>query len=400
MKILFVATFTPDTNYTRDLSICFNKILKKGDRLYLCGPKNDPVLDSNEPKVDYVWRKGWKFFIDILVYVKKHNPDIIHLQHEFKTYGGLVSAVIFPLLLAVLRLLGYPIVVTSHGIVSPKQVDKKFLRFFNVKPSILSKYLVLGFFHYIYKSILIFSNKVTVHSPTLKKILASYYPPANDNVVAIDHGIREITNLKTKKIQKITKKFPLLKEKNIILIFGFFSPRKGYEQLIQAFFRVTADKTMDDWVLALVGDVKEEFYEYKKKIEKLIKKFKLGKKVLISGYVDNVEIDEFCRSAKIVLIPAVISFNTSGALSLALAYKKPLLVANVKPLADEISKNDFGLLYDKDGNKSLEKQLSKLMRNKKLYKKLTQKLEMSVGKRYWTKIAGDHYNLYQDLLDN
>jgi len=190
----------------------------------------------------------------------------------------------------------------------------------------------------------------------------------------------------------------LIKNKKIILIFGLFSPRKGYEFLIESFHKIVTKGKGDKWVLILVGDVKKEFVAYKKKIVKLIEDLDLENKVIISGFADGVEVDEFYRSSKVVVIPAIISFNTSGALSLALAYKKPLLVANVKPLADEIVTNDFGLLYETSGKQSLEKQLTKLIEDRKLYTSLTEKLETSVTKRYWSKIAKIHYALYTKLL--
>src|SRR6185437_11177185 len=98
------------------------------------------ILDKNLPKVQHIWRYGWKYFFDILAYVHKIKPDVVHLQHEFKTYGGLITALLFPILLFVLRLQGYPVVVTTHGVVSPKQVDFEFLDNFNVKPNTFMKY--------------------------------------------------------------------------------------------------------------------------------------------------------------------------------------------------------------------------------------------------------------------
>ena len=398
MKIVFVATYIPDTNYTRDLSVYFDKILKKGDKLYLCGPKNDRVLDNKKPKVNYVWRRGWKFFFDVLAYVKKKDPDVVHLQHEFKTYGGLISALLFPPLLLILRLLQYPVVVTIHGVVSPQQVDYQFLENFNVKPDKLRKFFVLGFFHYVYRSILLFSNKVTVHAPMLKEVFEKYYGACDGRVEVIDHGIREIKSRKHAKNLGIFKKFPLTENKHLIIIFGHFSPRKGYELLIEEFTKITNKKKYDNWMLVLVGDVQKEFFKYKRKIERLIKNNKLQKRILITGFVGARELDEFFRYAKIVTIPAIISFNTSGALSLALAYKKPMLVANVKPLADEVSRNNFGLLYTIGGKKALNIQLRELIENKKKYNSLVANLNRVVKKRYWTKIAKNHYELYDKLL--
>jgi len=398
MKIVFVAVFVPDTNYTRDLSVYFQKILKRNDTLYLCGRKGDKVLDNKLPKVNEIWRPGWKCFFDVIDYIDKVKPDVIHLQHEFKTYGGLLTALQFPFLLLLLRFKKYPVVVTMHGIVSPKQVDNEFLDNFNVKPNVISKYMVIGFFHYVYKLILLFSNRVTVHAPMLKEILSSYLPIANNKIVVIDHGIREIKNLNIKNRDKIIKQFPVVKGKDIILVFGHFSPRKGYEYLLETYKHVIEKKHLNNWLLALVGDVQPEFAYYWNKITQLIHEYKLDDKVLMTGFVKDAEIDEFYRNAAIVLIPAIVSFNTSGSLSLALAYQKPLLVADVKPLGQEVAENNFGLLYEKKGARSLEKQLEILMTNKKLYESLESHLKKSVQKRYWTTIAKEHYTLYQSLI--
>jgi glycosyltransferase involved in cell wall biosynthesis len=398
MKVVFIGTFTPETNYTRDLSVYFQKILQKGDTLYLCGTKGEDVKDAYSPKVKPVWKKNWRYIFDIVQYVQEVKPDVIHLQHEFKMFGGFATALTYPFLLATLRILGYPLVVTVHGVVAQKQVNREFLESFNVKPNALMKYVVIAFFSYVYISIIFLANKVTVHAPPLKKVLEGYSFMASKKVVVIDHGIREIHNLDSKQSSHIDKKFPMIKGKNLILIFGLFSPRKGYEYLIRTYDKVLREKHLNNWVLGLVGDVKDEFLPYKEKIVDLIQELGLEKKVLITGYIDGVEIDEFYRNAKIVVIPAIISFNTSGALSLSLAYKKPLITANVKPLADEVSSNNFGLLYDQTGPRSLEKQLGKLMSDKKLYNSLIKKLETSVTKRYWTKIAKEHYDLYKEVM--
>ncbi len=398
MKVIFVSTFIPETNYTRDLSVYFQKILTKKDKLYLCGCRTEKVLDNYVPKVDPVWRRNWRYIFDIVKYVGKIKPDVIHLQHEFKMFGHFGTALLYPIILTILRLSGYRVVVTIHGVVAKHQVDMDFLKSFNVKSNVFMKYVVLTFFSYIYISIIILANKVTVHAPALKKVLELYSPLAAKKVEVIDHGIREIVDLKGKRSKHIYEKFPLIKNKKIILIFGLFSPRKGYEFLIESFHKIVTKGKGDKWVLILVGDVKKEFVAYKKKIVKLIEDLDLENKVIISGFADGVEVDEFYRSSKVVVIPAIISFNTSGALSLALAYKKPLLVANVKPLADEIVTNDFGLLYETSGKQSLEKQLTKLIEDRKLYTSLTEKLETSVTKRYWSKIAKIHYALYTKLL--
>jgi glycosyltransferase involved in cell wall biosynthesis len=398
MKVVLVGTYTPDTNYNRDLSTYFVKVLKPNDKFYLCGYKGELVIDGKEPKVDKIWDRNLNYISQIYTYSLQKKADIVHISHEFKTFGGFFGAILFPLLLLLLKFKGIKTVVTIHGNVASNQVDYDFLKSFNVQPNFFTKIIIKLFFSYIYFSITSLSDYTTVHSPALKKVQEDYNPYVKNKIVVIEHGVRVIEDLNVSKNKYIYKEFPLLKGKKTILVFGLFSPRKGYEYLIRSYNNVITKLKDDGWIMVLCGDVKDEFMQYKKTVEKMVKDLKLDKKVLITGYVNAMELDEFYRSATIQIIPAIISFNTSGALSLALAYKKPLIVANVKPLATEVKENNFGLLYEKSGPNSLEKQLEKLMKSEKMYKSMLKNLEKSVAKRYWTKISKEHYDLYEKAL--
>lgn len=402
MKALFLANFLPDTNYTRDLSTAFYRVMQKGDVLYLCGRMHEPVSDGYEPGVDQVWKRGNLFFIRVLRYIQRKKPDIIHVQHEFKTYGGIMSAAILPVFILLLRFLGYPVVVTFHGIVSPKQLDKKFLEGFGVRYNVLTKYLVIAVFRYIYGSIGFLANAITVHTPFLRDILVSDYALKKETIHVIAHGVRKIPSAKDGMTNPlILRKYPALRNKHIITVFGYFSPRKGYEFLLQAFRTLlSADPSYGTWTLVLAGDVTPEYTYYKERIVQLIGRLRLRKNVVITGFVDKQDIDELYRMTNIVLIPAIYSFNTSGALSIALAYKKPIVVADVKPLADEIRQNKFGMLYDPSSTYSCVRQLRKIIDNKKLYASLLSSLDASVKLRYWTPVAKTHYRLYEKILYN
>lgn len=399
---MFIANFLPDTNYTRDLTVSLKRVVDSRDEIFLCGRKNEPVLDNYVPHVDEVWARGFFFFIPIFRYIRSKKPDIIHIQHEFKTYGGIGSAVVLPICIGLLRLFGYVIVVTFHGVVSPHQLDKNFLESFGVKYSWLMKWMVALVFRYIYTSISIFSNAITVHTSFLQSILVDAYGLRGDRIHVIAHGVREIEKVKiSTSSARILQKYPLLRKKNIITVFGYFSPRKGYEFLLNAFCALRRiDRSYDSWVLVLAGDVTSEYEYYKTRIVDQITKLKLQKNVLITGFVDKKDIDELYRLTRIVLIPAVYSFNTSGALSIALAYKKPILVADVKPLADEIRQNKFGFLYDSHDPSSCVKQLRKLIDNRSVYVEAERSLLRSVKYRYWSKIARAHYKLYRQLIYN
>ncbi len=402
MKVVFVANFLPDTNYTRDLSQGFIKVMKPRDELFLCGRKNEPVTDGKLPGVDLVWLKGSFSFIPIYLYILKKKPNLVHLQHEFKTYGGVISAALFPWLISLLRLTGFKVVVTIHTVVSKKQIDKSFLEGFGLKDNFLNSFLVKLFLISIYKLIVFFSNEVTVHTDLLKTRLVEEYAGNTTKIITIAHGIREISDRDSlPKNPNMFKQFPILKGKKIILSFGYFSPRKGYELLIDSLTRVFEDpKLKKEWVMVLAGDVMPEFVQYKNKIQKLIKKKKIENSVLITGFVDAEGVNELYRMAKICVITAVYSFNTSGVLSVVLAYGKPLLVADVKPLAQEVMDNNFGLLFDLQESSSFKGKLQKLIEDNDFYERTKKSLRKSASNRYWSIIAKKHYELYRHVLKN
>ncbi len=399
MKTVFVANFLPDTNYTRDLSQGFIQIMKKNDELYLCGRKNEPVLDGKMPEVDLVWKKGVFPYISIIKYIYSKKAQVVHVQHEFKTYGGILSAILFPWFILALRLLRLKVVITSHGIVSRKQLSKDFLEGFGLSYNLLNLFLVKSFLTYSYKLIIYFANCTTVHSPFLREILTNEYKCSPKKVVFVEHGIREIKDISLlPKNPKIYKKYPKLKNKNIILVFGYFSPRKGFEFLLEGFSDLIKSEKVDNWIMVFAGDVNKEFLPYKLKIDKLIKNKKLDKYTLITGFIDAVEVDEFYRLAKISVIPAAYSFNTSGALAMTLAYRKPLMVSNVKPISEEIRLNKFGLLYDLGGKNSFENQFKKMISDKKTYSLIKSTLDKETPRRFWKNIALEHYKLYSKIL--
>ncbi len=398
MRFIFIANFLPDSNYTRDLSQGFLQVMKKRDELYLCGRKNEPVLDGKTPKVDLVWNKGVLFFIPILIYVFKIKPNVIHFQHEFKTYGGIGSALIFPWLIGLLRLFGFKVFVTCHLIVSKNQINANFLESFGLANNILNKFLGKVFLFYVFRLIGIFSSAVTAHTEILRTRLVDEYKCDPKKVFTIAHGIRRIKDPdKLPKSMEVLRKHPVLKNKKLILIFGYFSPRKGYDYLIKEYKYFIENTKSKDFLLVLAGDVLPEFAYYKKKIEALIKTSKISKSVLITGFVNGDELDELYRLAKVCIIPAVFSYNSSGALAMTLAYKKPLIVADVKPISEEVKSNNIGLAFDISDHNSFATQLERILNDKKTIHSINKSLNNVTQERFWDVIAEKHYKLYQSI---
>lgn len=398
---VFVGYFSYATNYNRDLVTALREICPKSDELYLCGRIDEVVSDGKQPVVDKVWRKNWRYVFDILKYVDKRNPDIVYLHQEFKNYGGIITALLFPLLVFTLRLKGKVVVPTVHAVIAKEQIGRDFLTSFGLSDSVMSKIAARAFLNFSYFLIGNLSSAVTVHSPALQHILINQYHVSAKKVVIIESGVRDIPNPKHVPVSPtILNKFPQLKHRTILLIFGFFSPRKGFEVAIKAFSRFIAkEDRKNKYTLVLAGDVFKEYMHYKQKIERLISDEKAADNIVITGYVDGVEIDELFRLSKLVILPAVITFNISGALAFALAYRKPVLASGVGPLKPEVETNKIGLTYVSSSAKSCEKNLETILFTKSVYADALEHTEEVAKRRYWINIARQHNDLFTKLLN-
>jgi glycosyltransferase involved in cell wall biosynthesis len=285
-------------------------------------------------------------------------------------------------------------------VISTKQVGKDFLASFNIPNSQISRFLVRIFLKYYYFLTGIFASAITVHSNILKEILIKDYNVRPDKVHVIASGVREIRDPLTKpQSPKIFEKFPVLKNKIILLTFGFFSPRKGYEIMIKAFSKfLKVSKLKDNVVLVMAGGVLEDYAFYRKKIEGLIVKQRVKDNVLITGYVNGGEVDELFRLAKVVILPAVITFNISGALAYALAYHKPVFAADTGPLGKEITDNKIGFIYSAKSIESCKKGFGKIFSDVGLLRNYYSNVIEIAKKRYWLNIARQHYLLFKKFI--
>lgn len=398
MKVVIVSTFALATNYSRDLGVSLRKVADKKDVIFLCGKKGEKAADNDPPKIDQVWTPGWLFFFDVLSYVFTKHPNIVHLQQEFKLYGNIISNILFPWLVLLIRFSGSKSIVTIHGVIDPKLVDTAFPQF-NLPQNRVTKTMVYLYLFYVYFLIGRFARSIVVLAPALGKILTQYYKVPAKKVNVIKIGIQEIENPELKpKDSPLYQKFPEILNKEIILVFGYFSPRKGFELLVESFSRALKNPQAKKWLMVLAGNVKPEFIPYKQSVEKIIQKLGAEKHVLITDYLEDIEIDHFYRLSKVGVVPAIFSLSASGALSLALSYLKPLLFADLKPGSSEIQEGNLGSLYNPFDPKSFAQKLEKIMTDKKVYKEYYKALVKEAPSRCWSKTATDHYQLYQQLM--
>ncbi len=378
--IVMISSLLPETNYTANL---VRGLQELREDIYVYTDKNKKNLKVCK-NVKLVYDKNLKYIFQIFWQALKDRPNLIHIQHEINMYGGLLTALLFPLLVLLLRLLKVKVIVTVHGVPPLKIIDSDFLSTFSFPPNKFLSFIVKSVFRLIFSSINLFSNKIIVHSEILKKTMVKDYFGRYNKIVVIRHGLYENLPNKIHKINSWWLK--KLKNKKYVLYFGYVVKRKGLELLINIWKK---NKLSLPLVIA-GGTLKgyEDYLDYLKSIS--------PKNIIFTSFINFDEINYLFSNAYFVVLPAKYSISASGPLSLALSYKKCVVVPSIGVFKEEITNFRTGVLY-KDAE-DLSDKINLLLKDQSLIKSIEKNLEDKISKQSWSAVAKQTLKLYKKLL--
>ncbi|MEB3779185.1 MAG: glycosyltransferase [Desulfurococcales archaeon] len=298
--------------------------------------KNNKIklyMDDHNIIVHRVYRREPRYIFKVIKAVYRIKPDIIHIQHEYFLYGGLLTTILFPLLIALLRLTFHTVIVTMHGVVPLKLLDdQEFKRENGIRG--LTPVLKLGLL-LVTKFIVLLSNKIIVHEPYLKEYLVKDYKEKPEKIIIIPHGVENNHNALPKEEAK--KKLGL-SERVVLMFFGYLTGYKGIEDLLDMYREIA--KRIPNTALIIAGGVhprlaREEFY--REWIRSIIRKaakiqYELHNKgrIIFTGYIPEKEIALYFSASDIIVLPYKVRIAASGPEALALAFEKCYVINSNK----------------------------------------------------------------------
>ena len=334
MKIVFISGMLPSGHYSQYITNGLYQhanvdLLVYADK----NPKNLEIKGSGTVKT--VWSKSLRYIPEILRELRKDKPDVVHLQHELNMYGGMLTAALFPFLVACIRLSGYRVVTTIHAAVYKQQVDNAFMKLFHQDSPLIRPFMLKLFFHYVYKSPSLFSHEIIVHTHLTKQILTSDYGVDAEKISVIPIAIpqKEIDNSRKEKY---------------FFYFGYMVRRKGLGYALDGFRRFIEKNPGSEYKLMLAGGVirgQEKAFE---EIKDMIKENNLQDKVIIKGFIEESEQDDLYRKAYAVVIPAEVSMGSSGPLFHSVSYGKAVICSKIGHFLEDIDDGNTGILTDND----------------------------------------------------
>jgi glycosyltransferase involved in cell wall biosynthesis len=269
-----------------------------------------------------LWHKGQalSFFKALTQIFKFKQAKNVLFQFEFNIFGGILPVLLIPFFLLFFRLTGKKIIFEIHQVITDISELKTHL---NLKNRLFQRIFNFGLLNF-YKTIGLLSNQIVVLEQELKNRLSSFVPEGKINFIPI-------STIKKRKINQNLAKLKLgfNKKDFVIMSFGFINWYKGSDWLVKAF---SATKHKNSKLILAGGPsptLKDKKY-YQNYYSKLKKSVSKNKNISISGFIPDEKIYLYFSAADLVLLPYRVFMSSSGPLSLAFSYQKPVLLS--KPL--------------------------------------------------------------------
>ena len=273
-------------------------------------------------KIIRCWRFGALAPFMIVRALWKHRVDVLHIEYDVYLYGGVIAAVLLPILISILKhTLGIQVTATLHGVVPQEAVTREMLREngFVLPFSRIGK---LGF-RVIYQLFRMMCDRVIALEYELANILCKDYGFVKERTFSIPH-VPQISEASINLANEGAKS-----ETPILLYFGFASSYKGLDVLMDAYDVVRSFRPdIELHVVAgrhprLAGGKRyEAFYD---EIQEH------GRRVgaHMYDYLDDDQLIHMIARSSAVILPYTKMYASSGPLTKAIAFKKPVLASRV-----------------------------------------------------------------------
>ncbi len=254
--------------------------------------------------------------------IVRHRPDVVWFNLGFASFGSRPLPAFFGLVTpSLLRGLGYYTHVTLHQIMDTMDLD-------DAKVPYPRLYRIGG---WIATRLLLMANSISVLIPAYRQALIEKY--GGNNVHFRPHGILfghpEIPDL-------ASRGNPVHR----ILAFGKWGTYKRLEPLIEAFERVSAQRS--DVQLVIAGSNHPETPGY---VESVAQQFAGRQNMEFLGYVPENGVAELFRSASLVVLPYSSAAGSSGVAHLACEYGLPIVAADLPEFRNMASTEGLAICF-------------------------------------------------------
>ena len=337
------------------------------------------VVAVNDMERRYIYQDKVRFEIsegDIASYrraadfLNVNAVDVLSLQHEYGIFGGVAGAHV----LALLRELRMPIVITLHTILAEPTTSQRF----------------------VMDQLTQLSERVVVMSQHGARLLRQVYQVPVNKIDHIPHGIDAVP------FTGDGKNLLGLEGQSVILTFGLLSPDKGIEYMIDALPAIVA--RFPNTVYVVLGathpHVKQNDGEgYRLMLETRAKRLGVESHVRFHNrFVTRVVLREFLSAADIYVTPYLKPEQiTSGTLAYALGSGKAV-ISTPYWYAEELLADGRGILVPWRDSEAIAKHAIELLSNDMGRLAMQQRAAAYTSDMAWPSVARRYVQSYAQAI--
>jgi glycosyltransferase involved in cell wall biosynthesis len=265
------------------------------------------------------------------------NVDVVCLQHEFGIFGGPAGSHI----LALLRELRMPIVVTLHTVLSEPRLDQRL----------------------VMQELIALSTRLVVMSDRGRQMLQDIYHAPPSKIDLIHHGIPDIPFVDPSEFKE---EFGVT-GRTVLFTFGLLSPNKGIEHVLNALPAIVAEFPNVVYMVAGAthpNEFRERGEGYRVGLGILAARNKVEKNVIFyNSFVDLETLKDFIGAADVYITPYLNEAqSTSGTLAYTFGSGKAVISTPYWHAA-ELLANGNGVLVPFGDSKAIAREVCGLLRD-------------------------------------
>jgi glycosyltransferase involved in cell wall biosynthesis len=377
-KIAYVSSYSPRecgiATFAKNLVVATNRlgIFRKPSVVAM---NEKETIYNYDRLVKYQIRRDFlKDYVKAASYINSSKVDLVNLQHEFGLFGGEWGEFIKYFL----EKLQKPVVTTLHTL-SP-----------NFEPKAQT----------VLKQVAKQSSKMVTMTNIATKILMLYDVP-RAKIEIIQHGCPEVSFVDSNKIKPSLFG---LKGRIVLSTFGLLSRGKGIEYVIKALPKVVVK--YPEILYLIIGEThpevrKFEGERYRKELIKLVDDLELYEHVKFHNrFLHERELSKYLQATDIYITPSIDPNQiSSGTLVYAMGAGKAI-IATPYFHAKEALAEGRGLLCKFKNPKSIADNISKLLDDEELKRKIQRKVYSYSRDFTWNVVAKRYARLYRRMLNN
>ena len=199
-----------------------------------------------------------------------------------------------------------------------------------------------------------------------------------------------------KQMEKVLRHYRLDLRERFLLHVGGISPHKNLRALIDVFHSLTINPMFSDVKLILVGDYQSDsFLSNYPALKQQLKQLRLDKKVVFTGFIDDVELAYLYNAATLLVFPSLQEGFGLPAIE-AMACGTPVAASAVGSLPEVLG--EAGRLFDPHNSAEMLEVIKNILSNDGLRQQMSHLGLIRVKQYDWDKAAKETLTVFNEIM--